>query len=149
VEEAMMERRVTLAGVLAVGFLATGLVFGDDAKPAKADAPKAKITMPTYFNQLGLLEEQKAKLMAVRADFQPKIDAATKELKELQEKQREECGKILTPEQRTHLEKIMAARSIRGADGKMMKITPTRSTGDSENDKNGIKKEDKKEDKKK
>ncbi len=131
-----------------MGILSTGLVFGEDAKP-KADVPKAKAALPSYFDQLGLVEDQKAKLLAVQADFQPKIEALTKELKELQEKQKEECGKILTAEQKTHLEKIMAAaHSFRGTDGKMIKITPTRST-DSDNDKKEVNKEDKKEDKKK
>jgi len=145
-----MQRRVTLAGVLAIGFLSTGLVFGEDAKPAKADAPKAKVTLPSYFDQLGLLDEQKGKLLAVQTDFQPKIEALTKELKELQEKQKEECGKILTAEQKTHLEKIMtAARSFRGTDGKTLRVTPAHSTGDSDNVKKDANKEDKKEDKKK
>jgi hypothetical protein len=145
-----MQRRVTLAGVLAIGILSTGLVFGEDAKPAKADAPKTKATLPSYFDQLGLQEEQKGKLLAVQADFQPKIEALTRELKELQEKQNEECGKILTAQQKTHLEKLMAAaHAFRGPDGKTLRVTPAHSTGDSDNAKKDANKEDKKEDKKK
>jgi TolA-binding protein len=140
----MMGRRVLLAGVLAAGLLCTGLAFGDDTK-SKSDTgkPAAKASLPPHFKQIGLTEEQHNKVVSVIAEYRSQIEALTKQLNELKEKQHQEIAKLLTEEQKEQLKKIMAANAL-GNPGSIKKVNPAHTTGDA-----AEKKEDKKEDKKK
>jgi len=144
----MLGRRVLLAGVVVAGLLGTSLVYGDDAKPAKADAkPEVKGTLPAHFKQLGLSQEQQDKVTSIHADYKAKIDALTKELKELRDKQHEEVAKILTEEQKEHLKKILAANALGTGANAIKKTVPARAVSDGD-EKKTEKKEDKKQEKK-
>jgi len=145
----MMGRHVILAGALAAALLSTGISLGDDPKPAKADASKAKAKLPPHFKQLNLSEEQQEKLATIIAEYKAKIDAARKELKSLEDKEKEEFGKVLTDDQKVQLQKILTASAIGSPPGiRSNKPVAAPSLPGASQDKKESKKEEKKEDKK-
>lgn len=144
-----MLRGMTLAGLLTVGILCTGLAFADDTKPAKGDGkPAAKAALPPHFRQLGLNDEQAEKVKSIHADFQTKIDELNKQLQQLRDKQHEEIAKVLSEQQKERLKQILAAGALGKGSGGLKMSTPNIRSATDGDDKKDEKKEDKKEDKK-
>jgi hypothetical protein len=97
-----------MAGVVVMVFLAGGWLFGDDTK--KDPPPKARATLPTNWNKLGLSDAQKQKILSTRSEYRTKIEALQREIKELQKKELEECSKVLTDAQKARLREILTEK---------------------------------------
>jgi hypothetical protein len=63
------------------------------------DKPKP-VFIPTIYNDLKLNDEQKKAMLAVRAEFRPKIDAVEKQIRLLKGKEWEDMKAVLTAEQK-------------------------------------------------
>ena len=111
---------------LALGAGATPLAAQEtvkDAKPAPAEAPKAKRAydptrrVPPYFGQVGLTADQKEAIYKARGKHQAKIEDLQKQLAEAQSAMMAECESLLTGEQRNLLadKRRQASSKARGA----------------------------------
>lgn len=105
----MIRIRVVLSLVVVV-VLAGGWLAAQDPKTTG----KGRSTLPLYWSKLKLSDEQKVKAVAVQKEFRPKIDALKQKVAELEEQERAELAKILTPEQRKELQKIIATKVVGG-----------------------------------
>jgi len=91
--------------VLVVALLAGGLLYGDDDK-----APPKKASLPTGWSKLGLNAEQKQKIQTIQNDYRARIDALRKQIADLQQQERADLVKVLTPVQRKRLEQILGLK---------------------------------------
>jgi hypothetical protein len=85
--------------------LTTLTVSGQDKPPLKP------VYIPTIYNDLKLSDEQKKKMLAVRAESQPKIDAIEKEIRLLKGKEWDDMRAVLTDEQKAHLKAIILKKA--------------------------------------
>jgi hypothetical protein len=70
---------------------------GDD-KPSKARPP-----LPAYYGKLILREDQKQRILKLRADYQAKVDDLKRRLERLKVEEKKALEEVLTPVQRKHL----------------------------------------------
>jgi Spy/CpxP family protein refolding chaperone len=124
----MIRLRVLLGVVALVAF--GGLLLGDDPKKTdtKPEPTATKHTIPTGWKALGLTDDQKKKIYAIEDEYQPKIAALEKQIKDLQSKEKSEKYNILTDDQKKRLKEIRDAQD----------------TGEKKDEKKEEKKEDKK-----
>jgi hypothetical protein len=108
-----MARTCSLIGMVAMVFVAGGLLFGDDTKKEQP-ARGARASLPANWAKLGLTDDQKQKILATRTEYRTKIDALQREIKDLQKKELDECVKVLTDAQKARLKEI-AAEKVPGA----------------------------------
>jgi hypothetical protein len=107
---------VTRGSLLAVAFLAGGLLFGDDPKATL----KTRGSLPQDWSKLGLTDEQKQKAYSIETEYQSKIDALQQQIKTMQqqvntleEQKRDELAKVLTDAQKARLKEFqLAARWV-------------------------------------
>src|SRR5262249_31481991 len=77
---------------------------------AKAAAPAAKKkndpsrSVPDYFGQIGLTDEQRERIYKVRGKHQARIDELEKQIDEIQAQMLKECEGVLTDTQKQLLE---------------------------------------------
>lgn len=76
-------------------FLLVGALQGQDKKK-----------LPPLWDKLGLSDEQSKKIDAIQTEFEPKIEAVQKKVREAKAKEKEEMEAILTPEQKKKLKEI-------------------------------------------
>jgi hypothetical protein len=94
-------------GVVLAGLAAALLLVSDgqgQSGDKDKDKPKTKTKLPLYWGQLKLSPEQKKSVETVRKTFAKKLD-------ELKKQEQEELLRILTPDQRTELRRIIAAKA--------------------------------------
>jgi Spy/CpxP family protein refolding chaperone len=106
-----MSRLRAGACLLVTLFLAVGWLWGQDP-----GAGKSKGRLPLYWSKLGLSDEQRTKVASVRADYQAKIDALKQQIADLEKRERMELERVLTPEQKAALRKIVASKTVGGGD---------------------------------
>jgi Spy/CpxP family protein refolding chaperone len=103
-----MVRVRAVLGILAVVLLAGGWLWGQDTKtPSKG-------RLPLYWSKLGLSDEQRQKVLAIRGDYQAKIEPLRQKIAQLENEERAELAKILTAEQRKQLQKLIASKVVGG-----------------------------------
>ena len=91
--------------VVAVALLAGSWLHGQDKKD---DTPtKVKGVLPANWGKLGLTDEQKQKVYKVQNDFDAKIAALDKQIKDLKAQERGEMEKVLTDAQKARLKEIL------------------------------------------
>jgi Spy/CpxP family protein refolding chaperone len=81
-------------------------LYGDD----KTDPP-VKGRLPTYWNKLGLTDEQKQKVFKVIADNHEKTAALEKQLKDLKDKEKTDLEAVLTDDQKKHLRELISSKA--------------------------------------
>jgi hypothetical protein len=79
------------------------------------DKPKP-FFIPTLYHDLKLSDEQKKAMLAVRAEFQPKIEAVEKEIRTLKRQEKADLDAVLTDEQKKKYREIILKKA--GADDK-------------------------------
>lgn len=107
-----MTRLRTGTSLFAVFVLAISCLWGQEPGPGS----KSKTRLPMYWSKLGLSDAQRAKINAIRADYQAKIEALKEQIKRLENQEQAELTKVLTSEQRAQLKKILASKSGVDAD---------------------------------
>ena len=90
-----------LSGVLVVS--ATGQTSGTKEG---GDPPVKKVQLPTGWKKLGLSDEQKKKIYALRRDYAVKIKKLSDQIDALKKEEPGELGKLLTEEQKVQLRKL-------------------------------------------
>ncbi len=82
-------------------------------KDSSKDAPEKgdKGQLPTYWKQLGLSDEQKAKVYKLNAKYAGEIDKLEAQIKEMKAKLAKERNEILDPAQKKKLEEIYKKKS--------------------------------------
>jgi hypothetical protein len=83
-----------LAAILLFGLMLTDPLISQDKPPAKP------VFIPTLYRDLKLTDEQQKKMLAVRGEFQPKIDAIEKEIRTLKSHEKADMEAVLTDEQK-------------------------------------------------
>jgi hypothetical protein len=83
----------------------------EDAKPKKREF---RGRLPAYYNRV-VDEEQRAKIYAIQREYAPKIDALKAQLEALTAERNEKVVAVLTPEQRTTVEKLRAEAKAKRA----------------------------------
>ena len=106
----MLRIRACLCVVAAV-LLAGGWLWGQTG-----GTTKGRGTLPTYWSKLSLTDEQKTKAMSVVTDYRKKIDALKQQIAQLETDEKAELAKILTPEQKKQLQKIISSK-VPGGEG--------------------------------
>src|SRR3989442_1523952 len=99
----MMTGLLVTAAVLAVG---SG--YGQEKKDPQ---PKGKVQLPTNWKKLGLNDDQKTKIYAVRGTYQGKIEALKEQIEQLKKDEQSELLKVLTDDQKTLLKKILTEKA--------------------------------------
>ncbi len=113
----LFDRRLIAVAVSAatITLLSSGLHLGAQetsssrsqaAKPSaskKGSDPTRRV--PRYFGDLGLSEQQRESIYRVQAKHQPKIDDLEKQLENARALLIKDCEKVLTPAQKTALER--------------------------------------------
>lgn len=94
--------------VVAIALLAGGVLRGQDKKD---DIPtKLKGQLPANWGKLGLTDEQKQKVYKVQADFDQKMAALEKQLKDLKSQEKAEMEKVLSDAQKARLKEIILGK---------------------------------------
>jgi hypothetical protein len=115
-ENPLMSRIKTVAGALVLGLLFSGMLAGQDKsatdkKKANKKPGKAKKgRLPNNYGKLDLKDDQKEKILTIKADYAPRIKALNDQLKALRNKQKAEYEKVLTSDQRNKLHSLVAAK---------------------------------------
>jgi hypothetical protein len=91
-----------------------GGLYGQDKKD---DPVKVKGVLPANWGKLGLSDEQKQKIYKVQADFDQKLAALEKQIKELKAQEKTEMEKVLTDAQKARLKEILLEK-VPGLDKK-------------------------------
>ncbi len=98
-----------LAVALLAGCFASSSLHGQDKKD---DTPsKVKGVLPANWGKLGLTDEQKQKVYKVQADYNDKIGALEKQLKDLKATEKTEMEKVLTDAQKARLKEILSSKA--------------------------------------
>ncbi len=106
-----MTRWFSMVGLLAMVFLAGGLVIGDD-KDAKKDTKGVKSgKLPVYYSRLGLSDEQKKKIQEIQGEYLPRIQELENQIKELRKKERVAVEEVLTDSQKVRLREILLEKA--------------------------------------
>ena len=108
----MFKLRV-LCGLLALVFLASGGLLGDDKKDSK-DSPsttKFKGFLPQNWGKLGLTDKQKQDVYKAQSEYREKIDSLKGQIKKLEEQQTADLLKVLTDDQKTRLKEILSGKA--------------------------------------
>jgi hypothetical protein len=98
-----------LAGLLVTAAaLAVSSGYSQDKKDPQ---PKGKVSLPANWKKLGLNDDQKTKIYAVRGTYQGKIDALKEQIEQLKKEENSELLKVLTDDQKTLLKKILTEKA--------------------------------------
>jgi hypothetical protein len=96
-----------LVVLLLFAFVLGGVSVGQDKK----DEPvKFKGVLPQNWGKLGLSDEQKQKVYKVQNDYDLKIAALEKQLKDLKAQEKGEMEKVLTDAQKARLKEILLGK---------------------------------------
>ena len=87
-------------GVLLAGLAVALLLVGDGRSGDKATQPKAKSNIDLILSMVKLSKEQRSAMDAIQMTFKKKVD-------ELKKQEEQELMKILTPEQRDQIRRII------------------------------------------
>jgi hypothetical protein len=110
-----MKRIKTGIGILTLALLFSGVLAGQDKKAADKKATdkkpsRVRPTLPPYYGKLDLKDDQKQKVLAIKARYGPQIKALAKQLRDMRKKQTGEFEDVLTSAQKTKLQELKAAR---------------------------------------
>ncbi len=106
-----MKRACTLIGVVAIVFVASGLLFGDD-KDAKKDLKTVKQgSLPANYSKLGLNDEQKKKIKDIQGEYGSKIQELQDQIRELRKKERLAVEEVLTDTQKARLRELLLEKA--------------------------------------
>jgi hypothetical protein len=88
-------------GVPLLALALLGASLPGDEKPSKA-----RPSLPAYYGKLALREDQKQRILKLRADYQAKVDDLKRRIERLKVEEKEALEAVLTPVQRKHLRQL-------------------------------------------
>jgi len=91
--------------------IASPWVSGQDKAKDKSDkepAAKARGMLPANYGKLSLDEQQKQRIYHLQGEYQAKIDALLKQVRELRDQERKDVEEVLTPAQKERLRELLA-----------------------------------------
>ena len=96
---------VTLLGVVSAQDKDKGKSTKED-KITKDDKTPVKVRgqLPPYFKKLGLSDDQRQKVLTLRASYKEKVDALRKKIDQLKAEEKEAVEKVLTADQLKRLQ---------------------------------------------
>jgi Spy/CpxP family protein refolding chaperone len=114
---ALFDRRLLAIAVSATAltFVSSGLRLGAQETSTSKSQSKSKTAVakkdgtrrvPAYFGQLGLSETQRESIYKVQAKHRPTIEDLEKRLEDAHASVLKDCEKVLTPAQKTSLERL-------------------------------------------
>lgn len=111
-----MFRLRVVAPLLVAGLVSSGVLMGEDDKTDK-EPIIVNVKMPTYYSKLNLSKKQKDDLLRVRAKtaaeiekLNAQINTLKAQIASLKEREQRDLENVLTPEQKTHLKELIAAK---------------------------------------
>src|SRR5437868_2992897 len=112
-----MFRATFAAGVVVVIGVALLTVSPSFSQQEKVEpAPVAKGQLPKYYSKLGLSDDQKQKLYAIKGTYSPKIEGLTKQINTLKAQQKAEQERVLTDDQKVALRRILLEKAPAAGD---------------------------------
>jgi hypothetical protein len=90
---------VLCVALFIAAFAVVGLSWGDDKKDPKG-------SLPAHYKELGLNDEQTAKIKKIHGEFKDKIDDLKAQLKKLESEEKTEYLKVLTDDQKKKLAQL-------------------------------------------
>jgi hypothetical protein len=116
-EDCLVNRLYVMFGmiVLATAVL-VGSGYSQDTK--KETQPAAKVQLPTGWGKLGIVGDQKKKILDVVGNYQGKIAALKDQMDALKKAEYAEAYNLLNDDQKTLLKKIAAEKTDPGKDDK-------------------------------
>ena len=103
----MYRVRAIIAMAFVLVIMASSVLQGQDKD--KKEPPKG-VTLPNYYNKLGLSEEQKKKILQIRGEMRDKVDELKKKIDEVETKSRQEWEAVLTADQKARLKEIAISK---------------------------------------
>lgn len=88
--------------ILGVAFLVGSGSSQDNAK----SSGKARTYLPVGWKALGLSQEQTSKISTIHANYKAKMKELEDQIKDMKSKERKEMVTVLTPDQKTKLQKL-------------------------------------------
>jgi Spy/CpxP family protein refolding chaperone len=77
----------------------------------KKDDPKVKVALPSGWGKLDLTADQKASIHKVQIKYKEDIDKLKDKIKDMQNEEKQEMVKLLTPEQKKKLQELATGDS--------------------------------------
>ena len=115
---------IAAAGIaLALGSqLSVDSTIGQEKPAAKAApatvAKKAAGRLPAQYGKLGLSDAQRQKIYGLQADYGKQIDELEKQINSLKQKENSEIEAVLTPDQKSKLDELLAEAKKAAAERK-------------------------------
>ena len=106
-----MPRCRILIATLVFAIVSGGWLMGDDTK--KPDDPKTEPpktvphTLPQYWKQLGLSDDQKKKIYSIEDEYTPQINELKKKIEKLQTEEKGKKYAVLTEDQKKRLKELI------------------------------------------
>jgi hypothetical protein len=101
---------IRLRGLLVLLLVTFALGDVSLGQNAKDEPVKFKGVLPQNWGKLGLSDEQKQKVYKVQTDYDQKVGALEKQLKDLKAQEKSEMDKILTDAQKARLKEILLGK---------------------------------------
>jgi hypothetical protein len=106
-----MKKAYTLIGVVAIVFVAGGLLFGDDKDTKKDTKVVKQAAFPANYSKLGLTDEQKKKIRDIQGEYGAKIQDLQDQIRELRKKERLAMEDVLTDTQKSRLRELLLEKA--------------------------------------
>lgn len=100
---------IRFASLLTVSLALSGVLAAADE--AKKDSLPARGQLPANWSKLGLSEDQKQKVYAIRGEHRAKIQELEVKLKDLRQKEKADLEKVLTEDQKLRLRELLATKA--------------------------------------
>jgi len=94
-----MNRCLLAVALVFAAFAVVGLSWGDDKKDPKG-------SLPAHYKELGLSDDQTAKIKKIHGEYKDKIDDLKAQLKKLEAEEKTEYLKVLTDDQKKKLAQL-------------------------------------------
>jgi hypothetical protein len=116
-----MRWAVALIGFVAVAFLSSGVLLGDDQDTKKDSKVVKQGGLPANYGKLGLNDEQRKKIRDIRSDYSAKIADLEEQIKDLRKKERLAMEEVLTDAQKARLRELVLEKAPGASPGEQKK----------------------------
>ena len=113
--------------LLVVATFGSGFLMGEDKKTDK-EPLIVRARLPTYYSKLGLSQKQRNTIYKVHGRYTAEIQELYDKIKELRDKDREDCEKVLTAEQKARLRQILLGGRGKKTDSEEAEEAPAKTT---------------------
>jgi hypothetical protein len=107
-------------GLLVLCLLVAGPSGAQNTQPGR----RVRGRLPTYWNRLGLSDQQKKDVFAVQAKYQEQIDELLQKIDKIKTDRRQAMEKVLTPAQKLRLREILTEKAPASGTADVVKPKP-------------------------